>query len=329
MRNTGWEDSIDPNTPPPWPEATGGPNDPDDEDCSTTTYESCRELCTQSPTLTCTSSCSDVASCTPTSGFPETVTLATAVGNSRSSIVQTSSSGPFTETVSSAQSAISYLSSRGDWDFGATTTQESSTTEQESSTSTQEYAYPTGTDIYDVEAECYSDYDEVEGRVEFSADNSFEATVGFCLEEYALRPDDSPKRYGYDSGEYWTWAVMGWAENQSGCGEKETHYPSGDTGESFNGCLVAFELILQDCEGPGYESDEDVYLGGGWVLNTGSGCVLVTHYGTTERGSFVNSRPKDSGGPQDGETIRDMWGFDTDNPKRRPPTFWNVTLSAK
>lgn len=230
----------------------------------------------------CIFSCSDVVFCMLIFGFLEIVIFVMVVGNFRSSIVQISSSGFFIEIVSLVQSVIFYFSFCGDWDFGVIMMQELSIMEQESLILMQEYVYFMGMDIYDVEVECYSDYDEVEGCVEFSVDNSFEVMVGFCLEEYVFRFDDLFKCYGYDSGEYWMWVVMGWVENQFGCGEKEIYYLLGDIGEFFNGCFVVFEFIFQDCEGFGYESDEDVYFGGGWVLNIGFGCVLVIYYGIIE-----------------------------------------------
>lgn len=249
------------------------------------------------------------------------MTLAPAVPNTRDRIVETTSVGPHTETLSSARSAITYLSELGDWTF---TKADPPSTTTKDPPSTPDYAYPTGTDIYDIRAECYSDYDQPDNAAKFSVDNSYEAVVGFCERQFALRPDDVAKIYEYQADDYYVWAIMGWADDQSGCGDKETLYPSGDDQFSYYGCLDAFGLILQDCEGPDHDDDVDVYEGGGWVLDSGSGCVLVRHFATTDRSAPLRTSPELPYGP--GANVTDIWGYDPDSPQKRLKLSWNVTV---
>ncbi|KAH7312687.1 hypothetical protein B0I35DRAFT_411378 [Stachybotrys elegans] len=116
-----WYDPEDPESPPPgtWPTIPPNPGDPgEDGECETTTFESCRERCTVSPSSTCTSTCSDVVGCETTTGIPTTVTLAPAFGNPYPEREPNQRDPDVTEVAASGSSAIVYLSSLGSWTFG-------------------------------------------------------------------------------------------------------------------------------------------------------------------------------------------------------------------
>lgn len=326
----GYQDSIDPNSPLP-PKPTGNPDDPDDPDdeCETRTYDACREVCYESPTSRCTATCSEVESCISTSQFPSTVTLAPAVANTNARPNPPVSDRPYAETVSSASSVIMYLSSIGDWDFGEMDPTSSSTTRRPSQTVT--YSYPTGTSVNDIEAECYKDYDEMENAAKFARDMSFDVVSDFCAAQYRLRPSDDWIWQRVLAGPYYVWAIMGWADDQSGCGTKETQTPSGDTQDSYLGCINSLGLVMQDCEGLDYDGNDSVYAGGGWVLNSGSGCVLIMHFATTETELTIPIGPKPRVlSATSADNITDMWHFESDDLRSwRVPLDWNTTMPTE
>ncbi|KAG9250035.1 uncharacterized protein F5Z01DRAFT_695689 [Emericellopsis atlantica] len=323
----GFQDSVDPRSPLPYPTAgPTGPNDPDN-DCEEITFDSCREICIQASTEFCTASCSEVTECISTSDIPETMTMGPIAANTRARPNPREPPLPFSETLSAAVSAIAYLSELGDWTFGEA---ESLTSKTERPTSTVSYAYPTNNDIDEVMPACYKDYDPPE-NAKFSVDGSYPAVAGFCNQDFVLRPNDVAKIYEYDAGDYYVWAIMGWAPNQSGCGDKIPHYPSGETIESWQGCIYAFDLILAECEGPDYDSDEDVYQGGGWVTNSGVGCVLVRILATTDRSAPLRTVPESHQQEfeDSGDVVKDMWGFDLDEWTGQWPLLYNVTIPER
>ena len=184
-----------------------------------------------------------------------------------------------------------YLSSIGDWEFGDIALPSFSSTRKPTQTVT--YAYPTGTHIDDIEVECYKDYDKMENAAKFSRDAS-EAPIGnFCAAPGSyikLGPSDDRTGFQATAGPPYVWVIMSWADDQSGCGKKQTLVPLDDFGALE--CIKALRLVMQDCEGMSYDEDESVYAGGGWVLNTGRGCVLVMHFATTEKELTIPLGPK-------------------------------------
>jgi hypothetical protein len=153
----------------------------------------------------------------------------------------------------------------------------------------------------------------------------------FCEAQYSLSPEDDFIWSSTKSGSSYVWAIMGWSADQSDCGIMKTQYPSGDDAQSWRGCMTAFGLILDDCEGTDYDEDERVYAGGGWVLDNGKGCVTILHFATTEEDRKIPIGPKPRLRSASGaDNITDMWHLDpSDLSSWRVPLNWNLTMPAE
>jgi hypothetical protein len=116
------------------------------------------------------------------------------------------------------------------------------------------------------------------GYNSFTVTDAQDVVKSFCEAEYVLEPDNT---YGqveeYDTGSIAVVASAAWADDQSGCGTVAS-YSFADSTEDYDLCLDAFSTDFY-CE----NEDEAVSTsyGGGYVYNSGSGCILLELYAYT------------------------------------------------
>jgi hypothetical protein len=116
------------------------------------------------------------------------------------------------------------------------------------------------------------------GYNSFSLTDAQAVVKSFCEQSYVLEPDNT---YGqveeYDTGSIAVVASAAWADSQSGCGTMAA-WSFADSDEDYDLCLDAFstDFFCKNEEEPATSS-----YGGGYVYNTGSGCILMELYAYT------------------------------------------------
>lgn len=116
------------------------------------------------------------------------------------------------------------------------------------------------------------------GYDSFTVADAQAVVKSFCEAQYVLEPDNT---YGqveeYDAGSYSVVASAAWADSQSGCGTMQA-WSFADSDLDYDECLDAFstDFYCTNEEAPASSS-----YGGGYVYNTGNGCILMELYAYT------------------------------------------------
>jgi hypothetical protein len=116
------------------------------------------------------------------------------------------------------------------------------------------------------------------GYDQFTLTQTQAAVKAFCEASYVLEPDNT---YGqveeYAADSYSVVVSAAWADDQSGCGTMKA-WSFADSGEDYDLCLEAWSTDF-------FCVNEEVAAsnsyGGGYVYNTGNGCVLLELYAFT------------------------------------------------
>ncbi|QGA18027.1 hypothetical protein EYB26_005705 [Talaromyces marneffei] len=263
----------------------GGGNDGDGEGSSTTTT-----TCATSSTVTdCAVACSvtnyndaSYASNCYTTACSTVVACQTAgtTTTTETTFAVCTATIPIVSWVPVSGAPMPYLGSDNIWSTpGATTTTTSTSTGGGggggggggSPTTTASIAWPTNTDINTGGAYCFtSDM----GFTSFTQDQAQTVVKSFCGNNYVLDPSNT---YGFVnelSGDPAVIVSASWAHDQSGCGTEESW--------SFAGSSLQYDLCLNAwstdyfCENE-YANAATSY-DGGYVYNTGDGCILLKLY---------------------------------------------------
>jgi hypothetical protein len=135
----------------------------------------------------------------------------------------------FDEALSVGQSVISRLSSIGDFNPPAATKPPGTPT------TTSQLPWPTWPTIDEGDSLCFSSYNPNGEYVEFTRDDAFVAVQKFCDANYVMDPAIPFGAANFNKVNGHTiYALVDWAENQSGCGAKVNLPLSG------RGCRTTF-----------------------------------------------------------------------------------------
>ncbi|KAK4565366.1 hypothetical protein LTR86_003983 [Recurvomyces mirabilis] len=169
----------------------------------------------------------------------------------------------------------------------------SATKSAPSPTSTAVKAYPTLTSDSSQQAYCFKTSDGP--YVSYDISDSGIGAASFCERHPVLDPASSdPIVESVDDGTtaITIWSQARWAPVQSGCGTKASYYfnPSStdqnsDTEIACEDYFTADYLCVDHTGGTGSSG-----LGGGYVMNTGKGCIEITQYAVADTAFSNNVR---------------------------------------
>ncbi|KAI7973519.1 hypothetical protein EIK77_004125 [Talaromyces pinophilus] len=157
-----------------------------------------------------------------------------------------------------------------------TTTSPTTTTTSKRTTTSTNPSWPTNTAINVGSAYCYT---QQMGYVSFTLDDAKGAIGPFCNASYVLDPSNT---FGfvekYDAGSYSVLCTAQWANDQAGCGAQKA-YSFADSSLDYELCLNAWstDYFCLDENAPAASS-----YGGGYVYNSGSGCILLELYAKSD-----------------------------------------------